>query len=226
MPVGPDGPRDRLAEELRGFGILGLLAFVLISAGNLIVVPLSAVLVLIWTRLSRTPLSEIGFVRPKCWIRSLVIGILAGAALKVFLKMIVMPILGAPATNQAYHYLEGNRGALPGILFGLIVGAGFGEETVFRGYLFERLGQIVGDTRRAKAIIVVLTAAWFGLAHLSEQGLPGFEQATIVGLVLGAMRAKSGQLWTAIFTHAAFDLTALAIIYWNLEVAVATFVFK
>ena len=30
------------------------------------------------------------------------------------------------------------------MLFAVIVGAGFGEETVFRGYLFERLGKLFG----------------------------------------------------------------------------------
>ena len=41
---------DPLAVALRGFGPLGILAIVVIVAGNLIVAPLSAVLVLAWVR--------------------------------------------------------------------------------------------------------------------------------------------------------------------------------
>ena len=59
------------------------------------------------------------------------------------MKVIVVPLLGAPAINPAYHYLAGNRAALPGMVFTMIV-AGFAEETLFRGFLFERLGKLFG----------------------------------------------------------------------------------
>ncbi len=73
---------------------------------------------------------------------------------------------------------------------------------------------------------MLLTAAWFGLAHYSLQGAAGVEQATIVGLVYGAIFARTGRLWMLIAAHAAFDLTALAIIYWDLEADVAHLVFN
>jgi uncharacterized protein len=217
---------DRFAAALRGFGLLGILAIVVILAGNMVAVPLSALLVLVWTRWSRTPWREIGFVMPTSWIRSAAVGIAFGVAFKFLMKMIVMPLLGADPINHAYHYLAGNRAALPGILFAVIVGAGFGEETVFRGYLFERLGKLFGSGIAAKVAIVLLTAALFGLAHYSVQGLAGVEQATIVGLVFGAIFAVTGRIWMLMIAHAAFDVTAVAIIYWNLESAVAHFVFK
>ena len=108
----------------------------------------------------------------------------------------------------------------------MIVGAGFGEETVFRGYLFERLGKLLGPGVWAKALIVSLTSVLFGLAHYSNQGLAGTEQATIAGLVYGTIFAVTGQIWMLMAAHAAFDLTALAMIYWNLESKVAHLVFK
>ena len=63
-------PDDHLAQRLRGFGPLGILAILIILAGNAVLEPLSAVLVLIWARLSRTPWREIGYVRPKSWPRA------------------------------------------------------------------------------------------------------------------------------------------------------------
>ena len=108
----------------------------------------------------------------------------------------------------------------------MIVGAGFGEETVFRGYLFERFGKLFGSGVWAKTSIVLLTAVWFGLGHYAVQGLAGAEQATIVGLVFGTIFAVTGRIWMLMCAHVAFDLTALAIIYWNLESDVAHFVFK
>jgi membrane protease YdiL (CAAX protease family) len=217
---------ERVAAGLRGFGPVGIAAFLVVAGGSLVAAPLGAVLVLVWTRLSRTPWREIGYVRPKSWTRDLALGIVFGAAFKLVMKAIVMPLLGADPINRAYHYLAGNRAALPGILLAVIVGAGFGEETLFRGYLFERLGKLLGTGFWAKSFVVLFTAALFGLAHYSDQGLAGAEQATITGLVFGTIFAVTGQLWTILFAHAAFDVTAVGIIYWDVESAVAHLVFN
>lgn len=217
---------DRFAKDLRGFGPLGILAVLLIFAANLIVVPLSAVLVLLWAKLSRTPWREIGYVRPRSWARTVAGGIVFGIGFKLLMKAIVMPLLGADPINQAYHYLVGNRAALPAALYAVIVGAGFGEETFFRGYLFERLGKLSGQSVGAKIVTVLLTSVFFGSLHYLDQGLPGVEQATIFGLVVGTIFAVTGRIFMLMIAHAAFDLTAIAIIYWNLETVVAHFIFK
>ena len=141
------------------------------------------------------------------------------------MKVIVVPLLGAPAINPAYHYLAGNRAALPGMVFTMIV-AGFAEETLFRGFLFERLGKLFGTGAGAKVSIVLLTSALFALGHYSNLGLPGVEQAMITGLVFGTIFGIAGRIWMLMCAHAAFDLTAVAIIYWNLEATVAHLVFK
>jgi membrane protease YdiL (CAAX protease family) len=219
-------PDDSVASGLRGFGPLGILAIVIIFAGNLVVVPLSAVLVLVWAWLSRTPWREIGYVRPRSWIVTLAAGVVFGALFKLLMKAIVMPLLGAPPINQAFHYLAGNTAALPAILFAVIIGAGFGEETLFRGWMFERFGKLFGSGARAKAFIVLITSTWFGLEHYTLQGLAGVQQATIVGLVFGTIFAITGRIWLLIIAHAAFDLMAVALIYWDFESAVAHFFFK
>src|SRR5918992_4252737 len=216
---------DPIAARLRGFGPLGLLAIILILAGNALFAPLSAILVIAWAWRSRTPWREIGYVRPVSWMGDLMIGIALGVALKLTLKAIVMPLLGADPINQTYHYLVGNRAALPGMVFAMIVGAGWGEETLFRGYMFERLGKLLGTGSAAKTLTVLLTSALFGVAHYPDQGLAGAQQGTIVGLAFGTIFAVTGRLWMLMFAHAAFDLTALAIIYWDLETDVARLIF-
>lgn len=222
----PSSAEDRLAARLRGFGPLGILAMLVILAGNFLFVPLSAILVLVWARLSGTPWPELGYVRPKTWMGTLAIGVVFGAAFKVVMKAIVMPLLGAPPINEAYHFLAGNTAALPGMLFLIVAGAGFGEETVFRGYLFERFGKLFGQSVSAKVLIVLLTSAWFGVIHYPVQGLAGAEQAAIVGLVFGTIFALRRQIFLLMAAHVAFDLTALAMIYWNVEAEVAHFIFK
>jgi uncharacterized protein len=226
-PRGVPPPNDAIAAALRGFGPLGILAIlVILLIGNYPFAPVSALLVLVWTWRSRTPWREIGYARPKNWVASVGIGIVFGCAFKFLMKMIVMPMLGAPAINQAYHYLTGNRAALPGMMYAVIVGAGFGEETIFRGYLFERFGKLFGPSLWAKTFIVLITSVWFGAEHYSVQGLAGAEQATIVGLVFGTIIAITGRIFVLMIAHAAFDVTAVAMIYWNLESKVAHLVFK
>jgi membrane protease YdiL (CAAX protease family) len=219
-------PEDRIAVRLRGFGPLGILAILVILAGSLVVAPLGALLVLAWAWRSRTPWREIGYVRPESWARTVAVGIAFGVGFKFLMKAVVMPLLGADPINRAYHYLAGNTAAIPGMLFYMIVGAGFGEETFFRGYAFERLGKLFGSGVWAKPLIVTLTALFFGVMHYPGQGLAGAQQATIVGLVFGTIFAVTGRIWMLMFAHAAFDLTALAIIYWDLESTVAHLIFK
>jgi membrane protease YdiL (CAAX protease family) len=217
---------DRIAASLRGFGPIGIGAILVILAGNLLVAPLSAVLVLLWVQRSRTPWRAIGYVRPESWLRTVAIGMALGVVFKLLMKAILMPLLGAPPINPAYHYLVGNTAALPGMLLAVIVVAGWGEETVFRGFLFERLGKLFGSSVWAMTIIVLLTSAWFGLAHYPEQGLAGVQQATVVGLVFGTIFAITGRIFMLMVAHAAFDVTAVALIYWNLESKVAHLVFN
>jgi hypothetical protein len=216
---------------LRGFGPLGIAAILaILLTGNIVVgkiaiFPLGALLVLAWVRLSRTPWRDIGYVRPESWTRSLLIGFVFGIALKLVMKTVVMPLLDADPINRPYQFLVGNTAILPLALYAMVV-AGFAEETVFRGYMFERLGRLFGQGAGAKAFIVVLTSAFFGLAHYVTQGTPGVVQGTIVGLVFGSIFARTGSIWMLMCAHAAFDVTALAIIYWNLEEQVAHLVFK
>jgi membrane protease YdiL (CAAX protease family) len=211
-----------LAASLRGFGPLGILAALII----LVTASLGGIPALLWARVSRTPLRDLGFVRPRSWSGTVAIGIVSGCAFKFLMKMLVMPLLGAAPVNRAYHYLVGNPAALPGMLLTVLVSAGFGEETVFRGFLFERLGRLFGRGAGAKMVIVLLSAALFGLAHYSNQGRDGAVQGAITGLVFGTTFAITGEISLLMIVHAAFDLTAVWMIYNDLETWVAHLVFK
>jgi len=223
----PVPTNDNLARSLRGFGPLGILAILFILLiGNSSLIPFGALLALAWVRWSRTPLREIGYVRPKSWIGSLGAGIIFGIAFKFFMKAAVMPLFGADPVNRAFHYLAGNRAALPVAIWTMIVVAGFGEETVVRGFLFERFGKLFGSSLWARTLTVLIATILFALAHYPDQKLPGVEQEIVVSLVFGTIFAVTGSIFMLMCAHAAFDLTALAMIYWDLETTVAHLVFK
>ena len=209
-------------DALREFGPIGILAILVILAGAVAGPPFAAILIVLWVIASRTPWREIGYARPKSWIAAFLIGLVFGASFKLAMKSLVMPLFGAPDINPAYHWLAGNRAALPGMALAIVFGAGFGEETFYRGWLFERLGKL----RLPKAAILVLTSASFGLAHWQGQGVFGVEQAIITGLVFGGIFLVTRTLWLPIAAHVAFDLTAVAIIYRDAEAQVAHLVFR
>ncbi len=163
---------------------------------------------------------------PQRWVPTVLGGVFLGAAFKLFMKSVVMPLFGADPVNQAFHYLAGNAAALPWALYAVTVGAGFGEETIFRGFAFERLPRLLGTSAAAIVVIIVFTSMWFGAEHYSLQGLAGVQQATVVGLVFGAVFATTRRLPMLMVAHAAFDIVAVALIYWELETAVARAFFR
>ena len=183
-------------------------------------------LVVMWVWQSHIPWRDIGYVRPRSWILRGTIAFVLGVAFKLVMKAVVMPMLGADPINQHYHYLTGNLAALVPMIFIVVIGGGFGEETFYRGFLFERLSKIIGSGAIAKTLIILLTSTLFAVGHYYDQGLAGVEQAMITGLTFGTIFAVTGSLFPLIVAHAAFDLAALALIYWDLESAVAHLVFK
>ena len=224
-------PDAGFAAELRGFGPAGIVAVIVILltgnvfVGNMIAVPVGAALVLGWRSLSRTPWRELGLARPDNWTRTVAGGLLFGVAFAFLLKAVVKPLLGFDPVNQPYHFLVGNTAMLPTAVWDMFV-AGFGEELLFRGYLFERLGRLCGSSPHARLAIVLITSAGFGLDHYANQGLPGVGQGVIFGLVFGTIAMAARRIWPLMIAHTAFDLTALAIIYWDLETTVAHLFFK
>ena len=147
-------------------------------------------------------------------------------ALRLLMQVLVMPLAGHHSTNQQFHFLVGNTAALIGVASLLLINSGFGEETLFRGFLFERLRKLLGHTRAATAAIVLLTSAFFGLAHYAEQGWIGVMQSSMTGLVFGAAFAITGRIWPIMWAHAAFNLMAIAIIYLDLESEIGHLVFE
>ncbi|HEY2804923.1 MAG TPA: CPBP family intramembrane glutamic endopeptidase [Gemmatimonadales bacterium] len=232
QPVIPHAADDRaLASELRGFGPGGIIALIaILFTGNFILpymvtIPIGTILVLIWARLSRTPWSELGLSRPPNWTTTIAGGISLGIGLKLLLKAVVMPLLGADPVNRYYHFIAGNPAYLPGAVWTMLV-AGFGEELVYRGYLFERWRRLFGWTLGSRIAVVLVTSVWFGLSHYFGQGRDGALQSVMTGLTFGTVTLLTGRIWVAILAHTVYDLAAAAMIYGNLEVRIAHLFFR
>ena len=83
--------------------------------------------------------------------------------------------------------------------YGMSVTAGIVEETIWRGFLFWYLGQVMPLWAAA-----VLSAIGFGLAH-AYQGIAAVPRITLVGAVFAALYLLTGSLWLSMLLHAAVD---------------------
>jgi membrane protease YdiL (CAAX protease family) len=184
-----------------------------------------AIAVLLWAQFSRTPMREFGFKAPPNWLLVLAFSVTLGFALRIALKALVMPLLGAPAVNAPYRHLAGNTSALPGVVAGVLL-AGAAEELLYRGYVFERLRTLLGAGQWVLHASIVVSAGVFAVAHYGDQGYLGVIQSAITGIVFAAVFAWQGHIWTPIIAHVTFNLTSVALIYSGLEEAVARAVFR
>ena len=210
-----------LGSRLREVGPLGIAAAILIVAANLTIAPLGAIIVLAWRWIVGVSWRDLGFRAPRSWILTLIIGFAGGILFKLLMKALVIPLLGGPDINVAYHFVEGNRPALIQMILTSVIAGGFGEEILYRGFLFERLERALGKSAASKIAIVLLTTALFASIHIPEQGPYGAVQAAFTGLTFATVYAVTRSLWLPIILHAAFDVTAVVMIYLGMESAVA-----
>ncbi len=216
--------RARIADALRGWGPTGILVFLVIMILSALFTPAAVVLVLLWVWASRTPWRDLGFVRPKSWMGLIALGIVLGIAEKFLMKAVVLPLLGAPPLNPVFQDLPGHPQQLALLLLISVFQAGFGEELLFRAYLFERIGKLIGDGVFQRIVMVLATTAIFAGLHF-EQGSAGIENAAIVGGISATIYALTKRLWLIVVMHATFDIVSFLIIYYRLEIWVSHLVF-
>lgn len=202
---------------------LELVAFVAIIVADAYgFVPLTQTILLlpfIWLalRLQKQPWATIGFAPPPDWARALAIGIAAGVAMELFAEVVTTPwISGLFEVQPDNSGLRPIVGSLP--MLGLFLGlnwtlAAFGEELCFRGFLMERLARLGGGSPLAWGISLLLSSALFGWGH-TEQGVSGWVQEGLSGLLLGALfLATRRNLVVPIVAHGVSNTLAFVLVY-------------
>jgi len=85
----------------------------------------------------------------------------------------------------------------------LIVFAPLFEETLFRGFLFEGFLH----SRMGAALTIIITALVWSSLHI-QYDLFDMANIFVLGLVLGAVRLRTGSLWNTMAMHAMWNLVA------------------
>jgi membrane protease YdiL (CAAX protease family) len=166
-----------------------------------------------WLRLRRDSVATIGLTKPRSWRRSIFTGVLVAAAL--FLEMYLLEHAGLRRDLSAFAAFKGNFEFTLYQLAGVIIGAGFGEEFLFRGFLFQRVAMLFGGSKLAWISACLIQAVLFGLLH-AYQGPLGILLTGSTGVVLGLVFLATGRnLWVTIIAHSLYDTARIAGYYLN-----------
>lgn len=161
---------------------------------------------------------DVGFVRPRNWLRTLALGSVAGIAMELLALLVTEPLLarlvGRHPDLSDFRPLVGNLGLLFVLLLPMWLLAAFGEELVYRGYLMNRLAGLGHGTRGAWILSLVVASVLFGWAHGESQGLTGMLQEGFSGLLLGLLYLACGRtLAVPIVAHGVSNTLAFVLIY-------------
>ena len=91
--------------------------------------------------------------------------------------------------------------------------AAFGEEIIFRGYLINRLTDLIGESLPAKILIVILAGLAFGSVHY-YQGIHGVISAGIIGMFQSVIYLTDNKkLVIPIIAHGVYDSIGFIILF-------------
>ena len=96
--------------------------------------------------------------------------------------------------------LRGNLGMLALLIVLSWTLAAFGEELAFRGYLLTRLTDVLGSTRGAVVVAILVSSVLFGLLH-TQQGVVGILLTTLDAIAFAVLRFRFGTVWAPVLAH-------------------------
>jgi membrane protease YdiL (CAAX protease family) len=176
-------------------------------------------LVLGWIslRLRNMTWRQVGMAAPTNWPRTLFVGLIAGCAMEALELFITQPILIHLFRQQpdlsALAELHNHPGMLALALALTWTVAAFGEELVWRGYVLNRIAEVLGSSGGRFVIAVILSSAVFGFAHY-DQGITGVTENIIDGAILATLYLASGRnLWVPILAHGITDTVDCILLY-------------
>ena len=177
---------------------------------------ISAVLIMLWA--NRWSWGIIG-LKKVSFIPSAVKATLYAIAIFIVIDILVQPFVEKWFGEIDISSLDGLRGNLLSYLIFIVVMwvvAAFGEEFFYRGFLMKRLAQMLGDTNKTWLIGALVSAIYFGLAHM-YQGWSGVITTGIIGFIVGLIFMKEKTLLIPILIHGIYDMIGITLIYLDKE---------
>jgi membrane protease YdiL (CAAX protease family) len=164
--------------------------------------------------------SDLGLVRFQNWRKTILAGILCGVAMELFELFISQPLLmrwtGKAPDLELFRALHGNVPWTLIALAGTWTLAAFGEEMVYRGYLMNRVADLMRPSRTAWGISLIVVSCVFGAGHI-DQGITGQLENMVDGVFLGAIYlACRRSLSVSIVAHGVADTLDVLLLFLGL----------
>ena len=160
---------------------------------------------------------DVGLTRFRTWAITISIGVVAGILLEAFELFVSQPILvhalGKQPDLDVFRALHGNVKWTLLAIVGAWTLAAFGEEMVYRGYLMNRVADLMNRTRTAWIVSLIAVHVGFGLAH-AYQGITGILDEGLAGLLLGILYLRTRRnLAVPIIAHGICDTIDFLLIF-------------
>jgi CAAX protease family protein len=198
-----------------------LIGLVLFAFGYL-PFPILLFFIIAWIslRLRHLRWREVGLRRPDRWLPTIGLALIIGIAYQFLDILVIAPLLqkltGEPIDLSLFSSLQGNLILLVLALAVSWTEAAFIEEMFFRGYLFNRTTDLIGNRRTGVIIALTSTSIIFGIAH-AYQDISGMLDTFLAGLLLGLLYLYARKnLWLPILTHGVINTLGFLLIYFNL----------
>src|ERR1700686_1248709 len=112
---------------------------------------------------------DVGLRRSRAWWKVALQAVLVALLIAIVVNLVTAPFVdrlaSGSANNSRFNNIRGNFVALLGWLSVVWTLAAFGEEMIFRGYLINRIADLVGRTRTGWVISLFGSSLIFGLGH-------------------------------------------------------------
>jgi uncharacterized protein len=164
--------------------------------------------------------TDVGLLRFQNWRKTVLWGVVCGVAMEAYELFISQPLLtrwtGKEPDLELFRALHGNITWTLVALAGTWTLAAFGEEMVYRGYLMNRVVDVLRPTRAAWTFSLIIVSCTFGASHI-DQGITGQLENMIDGLFLGAIYlACRRSLSVSIVAHGVTDTLDVLLLFLGL----------
>jgi len=164
-------------------------------------------------------ISGIGLNPSTSLLKTIGIGLLLFVIVVPILDFIVQPLVnkltGEVVDYSSFQSVANNFPKYSKYFIYILISAGFGEEILFRGFLFRQFKIILPAFEYKTTFIIVLSALLFSLPHL-YQGLSGLIMTFIFGLIFAITYVKTNyNLWITIILHGLVDALFITLAYYD-----------
>lgn len=160
---------------------------------------------------------SLGLRKPGSWVSTIAVAAVLAVGAYAASAWAVLPVLvrflGPSDQSGSLSFLRGNVLGLAASLLVAWVMAAIPEEMVYRGYLFDRISDLLGRKTGGTIAAVIASSVVFALGH-------GPHSATFLALALlsgliqgGAYVAWKGNLWMPILIHGIGNSISLVLVF-------------